>query len=596
MKKLLLISFLMCLFASFSLADTPAQQPTKGDGSKGNPFQISNLAELRWLSENESEWTKYYIQTADIDAAETTTWNDGAGFSPIGKGYSASFKGIYNGNKFKIINLYINRPDDNYQALFGYTYHLSGRKAEIKGLILEDVNIKAKDYAGGIIGYGEYTDISQCGSTGSIVAKNYIGGIAGFLNDAKPWECYSHISIQGVNYVAGIVGYSLEPVVNCYSRGQINGIHAVGGIAGLCAESSNSLYFAGTISGNTATNPLVGGVVYPVTQDNFKSFWDTQTTQITSSVYGEGKSTAEMQNYITYLLYNWSFKDTKSPQSPAIWNIGNDAFPFQGSYDGLYHKIKGLKINRPEAIYQGLFGVARHAVIKRLKLDYSTNIKGKKWIGGVVGNAEHSTIEQCWIEGKVESVNDYAGGITGNNANVKMYECVSSGTVTGGTNGGYIGGLTGRSEASSIENSFSKAQIQGRYSLAGLAGSAANSDSILNCYFSGSLAIVTPRDGIAASGSPTVLDTFWDINSSSTTFGAGSATGITQSDFKNKQIFTDAGWNFSTVDEEGIWSMDEQSQVINDGNPYLTWMYKNPIELDLDDVRNPSSQEGIIHY
>lgn len=43
-----------------------------------NPFQISTLEDLRELSENSTHWNGYhFIQTADIDAGETNTWNEG---------------------------------------------------------------------------------------------------------------------------------------------------------------------------------------------------------------------------------------------------------------------------------------------------------------------------------------------------------------------------------------------------------------------------------------------------------------------------------------------------------------------------------------
>ena len=67
------------------------------------------LPDLRSLSENPGYWTnsKYFIQTADIDATETNTWNVGdhdgnaetatvpMGFSCIGNSTAGSFNGKY---------------------------------------------------------------------------------------------------------------------------------------------------------------------------------------------------------------------------------------------------------------------------------------------------------------------------------------------------------------------------------------------------------------------------------------------------------------------------------------------------------------------
>lgn len=49
MKKILL-SILFSCFAILSIAETVATAPTLGNGSEENPYEIENLAHLRWLS------------------------------------------------------------------------------------------------------------------------------------------------------------------------------------------------------------------------------------------------------------------------------------------------------------------------------------------------------------------------------------------------------------------------------------------------------------------------------------------------------------------------------------------------------------------
>ena len=63
-----------------------------GTGISGDPYLISNLSDLEYLSENDQYWDKHFLQTADIDAADTQNWNSGEGFSPIGY-YGNEFKG-----------------------------------------------------------------------------------------------------------------------------------------------------------------------------------------------------------------------------------------------------------------------------------------------------------------------------------------------------------------------------------------------------------------------------------------------------------------------------------------------------------------------
>ena len=80
-----------------------------GDGTEVNPYQISTLAEFRWVTENSSLWTKHFILTADIYASSASAWHrngDGIpdGFSPIGYG-GVSFRGTFDGAGFSIQGL-----------------------------------------------------------------------------------------------------------------------------------------------------------------------------------------------------------------------------------------------------------------------------------------------------------------------------------------------------------------------------------------------------------------------------------------------------------------------------------------------------------
>jgi len=123
------------LFIDNVLISTLVNQPS-GDGSNTAPYQIASLSDLRWLSQTPSAWDSFFSQTADIDAQATESWDAGAGFSPIGISEAQCFTGTYNGNGYSISNLYINRPDTDIIALFGYT-----EGAYISNLQLELCNV-----------------------------------------------------------------------------------------------------------------------------------------------------------------------------------------------------------------------------------------------------------------------------------------------------------------------------------------------------------------------------------------------------------------------------------------------------------------------
>jgi hypothetical protein len=123
MKKINNLFILLCLAftCSNSLMAQTATPPSSGDGSSGNPYQIATLDNLYWLSQTTSVWDAdiYFIQTANINASATSTWDSGAGFTLIGNG-DDSFYGFYDGNEHNISGIYINRPSTEYVGLFGY--------------------------------------------------------------------------------------------------------------------------------------------------------------------------------------------------------------------------------------------------------------------------------------------------------------------------------------------------------------------------------------------------------------------------------------------------------------------------------------------
>ncbi|MDD3569461.1 MAG: GLUG motif-containing protein, partial [Bacteroidales bacterium] len=195
MKKHLLYLVALCLFSWASFAQTVATAPS-GNGTEGTPYQIQTLANLLWISENPEHWDKYYLQTADIDAAETASWNEGEGWVPIGIDLNNDFTGTYNGGDFTISNLTINRPTGNYQGLFG-----SAENATIKNIRLVNVNIVGASSTGAIVGQTQDSYVEKCLSTGTVTGTTYVGGLIGFNNYGDINQCHSSVNVTGTNYI-----------------------------------------------------------------------------------------------------------------------------------------------------------------------------------------------------------------------------------------------------------------------------------------------------------------------------------------------------------------------------------------------------------
>lgn len=280
-------------FSQFTIAPGTQNSLSGGAGTSSDPFQISNLNDLETLSGNTAYWASgfYFIQTADIDATATSGCNGGAGFIPIGTAVDNAFSGFYDGQNNTIDGLYINRPANEWQAMFGFTLD-----ATIKNLGLTNVSITSNNYCGALISEMLTSSISNCYSTGTVKSTlNQAGGliaISGFSGGASNLSgCYSSCTVECVNSGGGLIAYLGNGstisnsystgdvtstgsnvggfigmiqyntiVTNCYSTGNVVGTVNVGGLLGHAwdSETITSCYSLGDVSGTDDMGGLIG--------------------------------------------------------------------------------------------------------------------------------------------------------------------------------------------------------------------------------------------------------------------------------------------------------------------------------------------------
>ena len=315
-----------------------------GSGTSADPYQVSTLDELKAIADNTSYLSKYFIQTANIDASATSTWNSGAGWSPIGNNTNR-FTGNYNGQNHTISGLYINRASA-YQGLFGST---SGATIKNLGVIATNVSISGDNqYVGALAGNLTTTTIENCYSTGTVSSQYHsCGGLVGANQSSSVIKCsYSScsVSVIGSRYsTGGLVGYNVgSSIYNSYATGSVSGAYAVGGLAGNCSGTStiSNSYSKGTVSGSS-TGGLVGVNYGTLTCTN--SFWDTQTSGQSSSGGGTGKTTAQLNAYSTFIGATWDFIGETANGAVDIWGIdetgtANSGYPFL-LWQGYEHKL-----------------------------------------------------------------------------------------------------------------------------------------------------------------------------------------------------------------------------------------------------------------
>lgn len=255
-----------------------------GSGTQTNPYIISDVTDLQNMN---LDLTAYYELANDIDASETSGWNGGAGFVPIGDS-SMPFLGQFDGKGYTITGLTIDRAAEMFVGLFGLVVAVESALT-IKDVTISGASITGDSYTGAIAGLiqGDIT-VSGCAVSGTISAGDSCGGIVGDASWGAISDCASTCTVGGDYYVAGIVGNAYYCTINrCLATGTLTGKGHVGGIAGnidgcTLSECGANVDATATRADNTASS--VGALVGYLTDSTIEN------------CYGRGSATGDDGN------------------------------------------------------------------------------------------------------------------------------------------------------------------------------------------------------------------------------------------------------------------------------------------------------------
>ena len=233
----------------------------------------------------------------------------------------------------------------------------------------------------------------------------------------------------------------------------------------------------------------------------------------------------------------------------ATWNngqgfspIGNDVTNFTGKLDGNGFVIDSLFINRPETNDIGLLGTSKDAQISNIGIT-NCQITGDTSVGSLLGACIYVTVYNCYSTGIV-SGKFSVGGLSGQANYTTMDNCYSKNDILGID---CLGGLVGMNYYSKISNSYSNGKVSGSgIDVAGLIG-CDNWSTINNCYSTGKVSGSKNFGGLVGFNANTkVINCFWDTITSGLTTSSG-GTGKTTAEMKTKSTFTSAGWDFDST-------------------------------------------------
>jgi hypothetical protein len=273
--------FVCLVFCPFS----SALAYSGGSGTEVDPYQISTVSDWNDLMYTPADGNKCFILTTDINL-------QGVSLMPVGS-EEIPFTGIFDGNSHIIRNVsIINSPISSFVGLFGYVNY----DGQIRNLGVENVNITGTSYVGGLVGYNGGVIIS-CYATGMVtqyLTGNYSGGLVGY-NNGTISDCYAMCVVTGSYFAGGLAGYNDTGgiITACYATGAVS-------------EGDNNGGLAGHDHGNISISAC---------------FWDVNTSGLTTSDGGVGKTTTEMKTLSTFISAGWDFVGESANGTADIWKI-----------------------------------------------------------------------------------------------------------------------------------------------------------------------------------------------------------------------------------------------------------------------------------
>ncbi|GEM_PF-4749985 len=369
-----------------------------GDGTEGNPYEITSWHQLQNVRHNDES---YFILANNLseenygyDYRASEISAGGRGWRPIGR-----LMGSFDGDGNVIEDLYIDRANSDNIGLFGRVH----REGEIKNLGLENIEVTGGNYIGGLAGRNEGV-VENCYVHSDIKGSFSVGGLIG-LNSGNVIDSHAAGNVTGESsLVGGLVGRNREggEIRGCYAEGDVKGYMDIGGLVGRTNEGTliEDSYSTGDVKGAYNIGGLAGGNMRGEIKASYSLSGDVQGSEnyigglvgassgliedcySEMDVYGEGAGTGGLAGYI--LKGDGEGKVTGSYSNGSV--IGERMV---GGFAGMLHIESRIRNSSSESIVTGDSGV-----------------------GGFVGDIRGGTVENSFSAGHV-SGNEEVGGLVG---------------------------------------------------------------------------------------------------------------------------------------------------------------------------------------
>ncbi len=499
---------------SGGVADDIVTFSGNGSGTVEDPYEITTCAQFQSMKDLRN---MHFEIMNSIDCSETTTWNAGKGFIPVGATAIEPFTGSLVGNAaYTVSGIYMqitNLTAVNGFGVFGYTQNATFSQIHITNILIEKGGYDS-DSVGGLIGAMSGGSITQSSVTGAITQTSgdqdidgawvdRYGGMIGLASgDAQITFVTADVDItllSGNEGIGGLVGETRDTVVieDSSAAGTIHvsyNAYQVGGFIGWQLGNTQiaRCFSTGEVRAgigsplNTGDNYDIGGFVgglggAPALPIVSASITDSYST---GHVIVDGNDNYDVGGFVGTLYDGGTITNAYTTGNVTVTNDSNNAV---GGFVGLTRQrftnstptisnsyATGVITTSFDAYDIGGFvGEHRNGIITTSHSTGNINISTAGYeteysygIGGFAGVMGAATVSRSYSTGNIVTVgySSSVGGFVGTMATYTVgvqsliEQSYSTGNVTGYESlGGFVGymnhGTNGGGEI--IRNSYS---------------------------------------------------------------------------------------------------------------------------------------------
>ncbi|RLM53907.1 PKD domain-containing protein [Halobellus sp. Atlit-31R] len=329
-----------------------AQISVVDDGSGSSRSDRKMITDVDELQAMENDLDGHYELANDIDASVTATWNDGAGFDPVG-----TFTGSLHGEGHTIAGLTVNRSTSANVGLFSYLGNGPDGN-DLYEFTLESPTVVGRFYVGSIAGSNAGATVNAVHIRNATVngTNSVIGGAFGRMyndnSDSDIESVYENSIVSvtidtGASHVGGVAGesdhdseYSADTAIvdNITVYADLTGDDYTGGVfgdTGSAMQKGDIRIEDTTVTGSIAGESYVGGMAGRVYGTSIRSQRNAFSADVVATgSYTGGVAGQVYQRHLDDRLYPENqFKTTSSTGNVTGGNYVGGFIGYYQYYD-----------------------------------------------------------------------------------------------------------------------------------------------------------------------------------------------------------------------------------------------------------------------